>query len=240
VKIFSSTYIHLSSVHGVMNYPSIPKFLKLLKTIGFYNSCFSVCSYEGSTYIGLQHSIVRINEDFTLTELVTSDDSVRAVTVYKDKLYALTDSYLQSRKRCTIWYQVRVYTLDGNEVTSWRHSDESRSKNKLMIIDDQIVIPDKSNTRITVYSLVGEVVKHILCPLLDQNSEISMCAADSHCVVVSDSSQVFKLDLTTEKVIWTCEDVSKPQGVTCYRSKYILVTKEDSTTTICILDMKTG
>jgi len=160
--------------------------------------------------------------------------------VYKDKLYALTDSSIKIRKTCIIKYQVRVYTLDGNEVTSWRHGDESESPSQLTVIDDQVVIPDRSNARITVYSLAGKVVKHIPCSLLSQKSTAAICAAARHCVVVSYSSQVFKLDLTTEKVIWTCKGVCNPGGVTCYRNKYILVTNHSSKTTIWILDVKTG
>jgi len=246
VKISSAADISVSSVHGVITYP-VPKLLKLFKTIDISNGCSSVCSYGGNTYVGIQYcsgGIVRIDKEFNITELVTSDESVRAVAVYKDKLYALTQCYIQSSLRrkpiSKIQYQVKVYNLDGNEVTSWRHGDKSEAQNQLTVIDDQVVIPDISNKRITVYSLAGKVVKHILCSLLNQNSRISICAADSHCVVVSGSSRVFKLDLTTEKVIWTCKDVHTPRYVTCYRSGYILVTKESSKTTIWILNVKTG
>jgi len=126
-------------------------------------------------------------------------------------------------------------------VTSWSHHDSSDRVNKLAIVDDQVVAPDRHSKRLTIYSLTGEVIKHVPCPLLS-NSVTAICAVDRHCLVVSDygSSQVFKLDLTTEKVIWTCKDVSQPQGVTCYRSKYILVTNQSSKTTIWILDVETG
>jgi len=242
VEISSAADISVSSVHGVKTY-SAPKSLKLFKTLEISDDRSSVCSYEGNIYVGLQYNsggIVRIDEEFNVTRLVTSDGSVRAVTVYKDKLYALTDSYVQSRKTRIIQYQVRVYTLYGNEVTSWRHGDESETQNRLTVIDDQVVIPDRSNARITVYSLAGKVVKHIPCSLLSENSTAAICAADRHCVVVSVFSQVFKLDLTTEKVIWTCKGVSNPRGVTCYRNKYILVTSQSKKTTIWILDVKTG
>jgi len=246
VEILSAADIHFRSVYGVIKYP-VPKSLKLFKSVDISRSCDSVCSYEGNTYVGFQHSIVKINEDFTLTELVAIDESVKAVTVYKDKLYALTYSYLKSGslemfELPKVQYQlVRVYTLDGNQVTSWHHRDESESHNQLTVIDDQVVIPDRGNKRITVYSLAGEIEKHIHCSLLDKTSRISICAADRHCVVVSDAClQVFKLDLTTEKVIWTCKDVHTPRYVTCYRSGYILVTKESSKPTIGILDVKTG
>jgi len=248
VEISSAADISVSSVHGVKTY-SAPTSLKLFKTFEISDDRSSVCSYEGNTYVVLQGNsdgIFRIDKKFNVTELVTSVGRARAVAVavYKDKLYALTQSSVpSSRGRITIskiQYQVRVYTLYGNEVTSWRHGDESETQNRLTVIDDQVVIPDRSNASITVYSLAGKVVKHIPCSLLSENSTAAICAADRHCVVVSVFSQVFKLDLTTEKVIWTCKDVANPQGVTCYRSKYILVTNYSSKTTIWILDVKTG
>jgi len=249
VKISSAADISVSSVHGVITYP-VPKSLKLCKTIKISDGCSSVCSYGGNTYVGIQYcsgGIVRIDREFNVTELVTSGESVRAVAVYKDKLYALTDSYVQSSSRGNPYsekqYHVKVYTLDGNQVTSWRHRGKSESPSQLMVIDGQVVIPDRGSKMITVYSLVGEVVKHIPCPLLNQYDDVICAAAataDRHCVVVSNSSQVFKLDLKTEKVIWTCKDVTYPGGVTCYRSGYIFVTNQDITTNIWILDVKTG
>jgi len=231
VEISSAADISISSVHGVKTYP-VPTSLKLLKSVDVSSSCNSVCSYEHCTYVGVQHNsdgIVRIDEDFNVTKSFISEIVVSGVVAYKDKFYALTRSH-----------EVRVYTLDGNQVTSWHHKDKRNSQNQLVIIDDQVVIPDRSNRMITIYSPVGEVIKDIPCNLLGQSSTISICLADSHCVVISDFSQVFKLDLTTEKVIWTCEEVTKPQGVTCYRSKYILVTNQSKKTTIWILDVKTG
>jgi len=215
------------------------KSLKLLKSVDVSSSCRSLCSYKGNTYCGLQHNTVgesgvaKIDENFVATKLFTTDESVRSVTAYRDKLYAFT-------RNNSCHGEMRVYTLHGKQVTCWYHRDESKTQSQFVIIDDQVVIPDGSKKLITVYSLAGKVVKYIPCSLLDKDSRILICAADNHCVVVSDSSQVFKLDLTTEKVMWTCEDVSKPQALTCYRSKYILVTNQSKKTTIWILDVKTG
>jgi len=217
--------------------PTLPKSLKLSQSVDVSGNCWSVCKYEGSTYVGLNDGtgIDRIDESFSVTKSFASvTNSVTGVTVHKNKLYAL--QYISS----TNW-EVHVYDLTGKQVTSWSHHDNSEYANKLVIVDDQIVVPDRHSKRLTIYSLTGEVIKHVSCPLLS-NTGTAICAADRHCVVVShyDSSQVFKLDLTTEKVIWTCKDVSQPQGVTCYRSKYILVTNRSSKTTIWILDMETG
>jgi len=215
---------------------TLPNSLKLLQSVDVSRNCWSVCRYEGNTYVGRPRRLDRVDENYNVTQsFVTVSGHVFGLTAYEDQLYAL------------VWegsnnWKVEVYDFSGNQVTSWSHSDISSGySNKLVIVDDQVVVPDRPNKRLTIYSLTGEVIKHVPCSLLS-NSHAAISAADRHCVVVSDynSSQVFKLDLTTEKVIWTCKDVNIPEGVTCYRSKYILVTNQSRRTTIWILDVKTG
>jgi len=217
--------------------PTLLESLKLLQSVDVSNDCYSVCKYDGNTYVGLYGAgIDRIDESFSVSKsFVSLTNFVVGATVHRNKLYAVQ---LISN---TNW-AVHVYDLTGKQVTSWSHHDSSGRVNKLAIVDNQVVVPDRHSKRLKIYSLTGEVVKHVSCPLLDSYSHTAICAADRHCVVVSDygSSQVFKLDLTTEKVIWTCKDVSQPEGVTCYKSKYILVTNYSSKTTIWILDVETG
>jgi len=235
VDVVSAADVSISLDQGVTT-STPPNSLKLLQSVDVSNDCYSVCSYEGNTYVGLYGGGVdRVDENYNVTQsFVTVSGSVFGLTVYKDQLYSLV------RKGSNNW-KVEVYDFSGNQVTSWSHGDNVAWTNKLVIVDDQVVVPDRPNKRLTIYSLTGKVIKHLPCSLLS-DSWVAICAADRHCVVVSDhnSSQVFKLDLTTEKVIWTCEDVTKPEGVTCYRSKYILVTNYSSKTTIWILDVRTG
>jgi len=213
-----------------------PNSLKLLQSVDVSNYCYSVCRYEGNTYVGVYGRVDRVDENYNVTQsFVTVSGCVLGLTAYKDQLYALV--YVGSGN-----WKVVVFDFSGNQVTSWTRSDiNSGYSNELVIVDDQVVVPDRQSKRLTIYSLTGEVIKHVPCSLLS-NHRAAICAADRHCIVVSDynSSQVFKLDLTTEKVIWTCKDVTHPEGMTCYRSKYILVTNQSSRTTIWILDVETG
>jgi len=216
-----------------------PKSLKLIQSVDVSDGCCSVCKYEGNTYVGLYGAgIERIDESFSVSKFFVSvTKNVNGVAACTNQLYALV--FVSDRNPR---WAVHVYDLTGKQVTSWSHHDSSDYVNKLAIVGDQIVVPDRHSKRLTIYSLTGEVIKHVPCSLLSSNSNTAICAADRHCVVVSDwgSSQVFKLDLTTKKVIWTCKDVPGPEGVTCYRSKYILLTNYSSKTTIRILYVETG
>jgi len=219
--------------------PTLPKSLKLLQSVDVSDNCLSVSKYEDNTYVGLSGGagIDRIDESFSVSKSFgTVTKNVNGIAAFANHLYALV--YVGDRNPR---WAVHVYDFTGKQVTSWFHYDNCGSVNNLAIADDQVVVPDRGNKRLTIYCLTGEVIKHVSCRLLS-DSRTAICAADRHCVVVSEfgSSQVFKLDLTTEEVIWTCKDVSQPEGVTCYRSKYILVTNYSSQTTIWILDVETG
>jgi len=235
VDVVSAADIFISLDQGVTT-STLPNSLKLLQSVDVSNACYSVCSYEGNTYVGIYGGVARVDGNYNVTQsFVTVSGTVFGLTAYKDQLYSLVYAGRN------IW-KVEVYDFSGNQVTSWSHGDSSGHSNELVIVDDQVVVLDRPSKRLTIYSLTGEVIKHVPCSLLCNHRHMAICAADRHCVAVSHyySSQVFKLDLTTEKVIWTCKDVTYPQGVTCYRSKYILVTNLNSKTTIWILDVETG
>jgi len=237
VDLVPAADVIISLDQGVTT-PTPPKSLKLLQSVDVSDYCLSVCKYEGNTYVGLDSGvgIDRIDESFSVSKLfIFLTNWVTGVTVHRNKLYALELCITSNN------WEVHVYGLTGKQLTSWSHLDSSGYVNNLAIVDDQVVVPDRGSKRFTIYSLTGEVIKHVPCPLLS-DSGTAICAADRHCVVVSDSrsSQVFKFDSTTEKGIWTCKDVSEPLGVTRYRSKYILVTNRSSKTPIWILDVKTG
>jgi len=48
--------------------PTLPKSLKLVQSIDVSDECFSVCKYEGNTYVGLGGGagIDRIDESFSV------------------------------------------------------------------------------------------------------------------------------------------------------------------------------
>ncbi|XP_067939125.1 uncharacterized protein [Watersipora subatra] len=110
----------------------------------------------------------------------------------------------------------------------------------LAITCDKIVAPDRNNKLLIIYSLTGNKIKELSCPQLTKG-EVSLCAAGLNKVVVSDydSSQVFMIDIATDQLLWSCEDVIKPQGVTCYGERYVLVAAYESTT-VKVLDSSTG
>lgn len=224
---------------------NIPNSLRLIKTVKLEeNRCSSVCSsHKGITYVRPESGsgIYRINEHYQV-DTILENEIIQSFTVYNGKIYALI---VDSRADC----EVRVYNLDGNRENRdrpWIHAAyRAGSTCQLTIVDNQVVILNVAKKEITTYSLAGEVLRsRISCPLPSQNPAIYICAAGKNCLAVSDydSSQVFKFDLTTEKVInWTCKPII-PRGVTYYRDRYLLVTDVGTKPTVYIglLDVQPG
>ena len=181
------------------------------------------------------NTVARIDSDYKLHEsFITCSNPVHSVVIYKDMVYMLL--YTGS-----VSHIVRVCDMSGRQVAQWSHSCNSYCWcNVLTIVSDQVVIADPPNNRITIYSLTGQILRHVPCSLLPKDVEV-MCAVDDSSVVVSDrpSSLVFRFNITTGDVMWTCKDINKPQGVTCYGRRYVLVASCGNKT-VNILDIKTG
>ena len=102
-------------------------------------------------------------------------------------------------------------------------------------------MPNRQNKTLAVYSQDGQLIKSVPLPHID-DTQVSMAAAGNNYVVISlySSSAVFKVDISTGETSWTSKHVQLPQGIVCYRDRYVLLTKQGSSTTVYILDATTG
>ena len=236
LEIVSSDGITIDSEQGLTTSTPTPTSLTLLKTVQLPARPISVCHYKGSTYVGLDNNTVaRIDSNYQLYEsFITCSNPAESVVIYKDLVYMLL--YTGS-----VSHIVRVCDMSGRQTAQWNHScTASLYCNVLTIVSDQVVIADPPNNRITIYSLTGQILRHVPCSLLG-SSNMTVCAVDDSSVVVSDygTSQVFRFNITTGDVMWTYKDVSRPLGVTCYGRRYVLVASYNNKT-VKILDIKTG
>jgi len=232
IVTFPDSVVH--SEHELTTTDTLPKQLTLLRTVPVSGEGTSVCSYQGITYVGQDKGVDIIEgNNQSSREFITATDWVDSVAVYKGRLYTLV--YGDP-------YTVTVHDQTGKLITSWTISDIQNTMciNKLAVTHDQAVIPDGEKKRLVVCSLTGEVQKHINCPLLG-TSEVSVCTLDDLSVVVSDyeSSNVFKVNISSGEVEWTSEHVTRPQGVAfCNGRVYVAI--GNATTKIQILDGNTG
>ena len=209
------------------------KSLTLINSYSVFNCPISVCYHNKNTYAGLEtDGMIEIDDSYITSSLTTLPEACEGITTYKDKIYTLLRG-----EECP--QQVEVFDLLGRLICQWNHL-EKECYNQLAVVADQVVIPDRPNKRLCVYSLFGECIKEISLPQMVNNRHICLCAADGNSVVISEfSSQIYKVNIATGNVVWTCREAIRPMGVTCYDQKYILAASEN-TNTLHILDVKTG
>ncbi|XP_067940339.1 uncharacterized protein [Watersipora subatra] len=209
----------------------LPKSLTKLSSIQLPSSPSSICHYKGNTYIGLHDKTVsRVDIDNKITnKFISTSGPVNSVTCYKERIYTLSG---------TSPFTVGVYSISGELITRWKHPYHG-SLSDMVIIEDKVLITDPSNTRITTYSLDGQVLHHIPCPLLADSSSVRMCAPDNNSLIISSyrPSKVFKIDRTTQGVLWTLTEVDKPRGLVSY-GEYILLAAHNNK--IYIINSTTG
>ena len=245
LEIVYSDCITIDNEQELTTLPA-PIFPTLLETVQLPAAPLCICHYKRSTYVGLENSTVaRIDSNYKLYESFISYPSyaVQSLAIYKGNLYMLLhkpSSPLNSMLRgLAMSCKVRVCDMYGRETTHWYHSCSGFYCNVLTVVSDQVVIADPPNKRVTVYSLTGQILRHVPCPLLSNLNTTATCAGDGDFIIVSDrgSSQVFRFNINTGDVMWTYKGLHEPQGVTCYR-RVVVVTSDDGS--VKILDVKTG
>ena len=139
---------------------------------------------------------------------------------------------------------VNVFDLNnGKHVRSWNHTDTKKYlSSKLVVVGNQVVIADKANKVLCVYTLTGQLIKKIPSQQM-RGSTVCMSTADNDSIILSDckSNRVYKISITSGKVLWESDCVVNPQGVTCFNNQYVLVCGWNSgREKIHVLDINTG
>ena len=128
-----------------------PTKMKFIRSMDVGSNCNTVCSYKGYVYVGLSvYSIDRINEQGGVTDkFITFQNLVITVRAHQERLHTLV--YGQP-------YQIFVHDLKGQVITSWNHPDTNSAccGTKLVFVNHQLLAPESTNQRITVYNLMAE------------------------------------------------------------------------------------
>mgnify|MGYP001795591561 FL=1 len=185
-----------------------------------------VCRYKQYTYVGNRGGVDRISDDGQVQEGFINGLGFGvccvSIIVHYDMLYILTDT----GEHC---YKIQIHNLLGNLIGSL----ETHCR-----IGNRLIIPDL----LVVYSLTGDIIKHAPCVLFT-GSELAMTQVggdNSVIVSVNKISSVLRMNIDSGEVMWASNHVRNPQGVVCYRNRYVLVTNYGSETRIWILDINTG
>jgi len=218
---------------GLVLLPPLPESLELINTVKVSPRCYSVHTYKGVTYAGCRGGVDRIGENNKVIKsfIPVKGRNVWSISVHNDRIYTLSSDST-----------VRVHDLEGRFIARWTHTDnKSRWINQLVIINNQVAIPDRLKKTLVFYSLTGKVVNTLPCPLLTDTS-VRLSAAENNSIIISQlhSSLVYKVDTSSGDIIWQCKEVAAPNGVTCYRDEFVVVADEIRPTSLCVLSLHTG
>ena len=226
------TEISLSATDNI----TPPTSMSLIKSVKVPGYPLSVHAYDNKIYLGQYHSCDLLRYDLCLSGgevFLAGNSNVTSIQAYNNELY--------------VWFAeanlIHVYDMTGKLERSWEHFCLGENFNKLRVVSNKVVVSSAHNQALTVYDLQGQLMKQIKCPGISNTGgykAMAVCGDDS--VIVSDyeTSSVFRVNIDSGEVMWTSKHVQYPEGVVCYKNRYVLVTNCNANTRIWILDAETG
>ena len=134
-------------------------------------------------------------------------------------------------------YTVYVHDLSGQQLHTWNHEDRGNcSARALAIINNELIIADRTNLRFTIYTLTGERVRNVRCDLI-YNDYLTICQVGDDSIIVANriaKPEMYRVNLTTGIIEWRSDRVSRPIGVLMQSEEVALVTSCNSTTQVKI------
>ena len=216
-----------------------PTSIQLIKQVDVGNFPFALCQYKGYTYVGRTTGAVDVIDEGgdVTSSFIKLARTVTGIVAYEDRLYSLTSGEPHT---------VYVHDLTGQQLRSWNHEDRSgySEGRSLAVINNELIIVDKTNKRFTIYTLTGERVRDVPCDLIN-NSGISFCHVGDNSVLVANCEakpRLFRVNLTTGDVVWRSDRVDYPVGILMYSKDVALVTSHSRSNQfkICTLNTHTG
>ena len=215
-----------------------PTNLQLIKEVKVDDECITVVASGEDVFIGTkQGKILKIDKQGRFQVFGNIGGYIVGLVIHSGALYALN----------TYTSKIGVFQYDlgtMQRIRFWDHTDKSTCWGSRMVVtQNQLVVADVTNQRLTIYSLTGQLIRHVDCHQIS-TSWVSICVSPSNpdVIIVSDynSCKVFSVNLTTGAVLWINSDISGPQGIVSYGSEHVLVIKQSQTTNIRIININTG
>ena len=158
-----------------------PTKLTELRKVELPHMCTTVSTYQGSTYVGMD-----IEPDNRLRECgeiirIGTDSEVNSFSEFDGTIYGLAiDGSMMYTTSGVSPQVVSVHDLNtGKLVRSWNHSKTVQyySNNLAIVGGENVVIGDRSNKRLSVYTLTGQIINNKPCHKI-QAANMAMSAAD--------------------------------------------------------------
>ena len=223
--------------------PSPPSSMTFIKAIEFSSTPACVTLYGNYLYVGTNSgALYRINKQTDEQSLILqlSDGYVSGVQVHHDEIFVLSMSPTK----------VLVYNMTGDLLRSWEHTSSDHGISKLCALSGKVVIPQGAafglafgSTSLSVYTIDGQLNKQIDCGFSISESWKAMTGCGNNSIIGTDhaSGSVYRINIDSGEKLWQSREVRVPEGVVCYKDRYVLHTSNDSEgARIWVLDIETG
>lgn len=216
-----------------------PTHIELIKQVPVGPLPTSVHHYNEYTFVGHNDgSVSRIDPDGIVTPFTKLMSRVTGIVAHCGRLYTLQKGNP---------YRVYVHDLTGRQLTYWNHPDHGNTSSRaLTILNNRLVIANRTKKSFTIYSLTGERIQDVKCGHIF-NDFMSICLTNENSLIMANcrgdyKPELYKVNFTTGKVEWRSAVVKNPIGVTMHGNHYTLVTSFTSTKQwrIWVLDQRTG
>lgn len=233
----SKESIHLSTPPN-RGPAALPKSMRRLRSVDTKQIPISLCHHDGITYVGIDEvsTIDKITANGEVHKCFISVwGIVSSLQVFKGEIYVAVCI------PCNGNFKIMVFNLEGQLDRCWEHEDNSNFFNKLAICGEHLVMPNRRNRTLTVYNRDGSMVKSVPIPHIN-DLQVAVASAGSNSIIVThfDSDSVFKMNIDSGEVLWTCKQIYCPRSVACLDDRYVYVAGDEDPSTVFILDAHTG
>ena len=207
-----------------------PTSIQLIKQVTVGGNPTAVCHYKGYTYVGCDNGAVeRIDEGGQVTPSFTKlTNWVTGIIAHEDRLYTLMNGKP---------YTVYVHDLTGQQLHCWIHEDRGNyTARALAIINNELIIANRTNKRFTIYTLIGAHVRDVPCDLIN-NNHLTIGQVGDNSILVANygaNPELYRVNLTTGDIEWRSNKVGHPIGVLMHGKDVALVTTENNATRVKI------
>ena len=206
--------------------PSPPSSMTFIKAIEFSSTPECVTLYGNYLYVGTHTgALYRINKQTNKESLVLqlSNGTVSGVQVYHDELFVLSKNA----------DKVFVYNMTGNLLRSWEHKSSDHGVSKLCVLAGKVIVPKDGigifgSGSLSVYTIDGQLNKQIGY-VSESWKAMTVCKNNSIIGTDHASGSVYRINIDSGEKLWESREVHVPEGVVCYKDRYVLHTSRHST-----------
>ena len=141
--------------------------------------------------------------------------------------------------------KVLVYNMTGDILRSWEHTSSDHGVSKLCVLAGKVIVPKDGigifgSGSLSVYTIDGQLNKQIGY-VSESWKAMTVCKNNSIIGTDHASGSVYRINIDSGEKLWESREVRVPEGVVCYKDKYVLHTSRHSTgAKIWVLDIETG